>query len=153
MEGRCEDYMNNKSCVHAMFAKCLENAFSDQSPLSDPPSLPTSPVISSTLNSDILLPPIANLCVSNFSVNSDLRDYIYDWCDSKIHSPFPFTSTNSQTIALLSMSHVFNALLDSGCTHHIIHVRALFRNYVERAVSVGTANCGSLDAGKWRRGI
>ena len=44
------------------------------------------------------------------------------------------------------MSNAYNAILDSGCTHHIVRDRALFRNYADRAISVGTANCGSLDA-------
>lgn len=44
------------------------------------------------------------------------------------------------------MVAIFNALLDSGCTHHIIRDRTLFSNYVEKTISVGTANCGSLDA-------
>lgn len=140
--------MNNKGRIHAMLAECLENAFSysDHSPHSNPPSLPTSPVVSSTIDSDTLLPPIANLCVSDFPANSDFRDYIYDWCDPKTQLPYAFTSTNSQTIALLSMGHLFNALLDSGCTHHIVRDRALFSNYADRPISVGTANCGSLDA-------
>ena len=41
---------------------------------------------------------------------------------------------------------LFNALLDSGCTHHIIRDQDLFYNYVEKEISVGTANCGSLAA-------
>ena len=44
------------------------------------------------------------------------------------------------------MVNVFNALLDSGCTHHIIRDRALFRNFADKSISVGTANCGSLAA-------
>ena len=32
MEGRRDEYMNNKTRVHAVFAECLENDFSDQSP-------------------------------------------------------------------------------------------------------------------------
>ena len=147
MEGRRDEYMNNKSRVHAMFAECLENAFShsEQSIHSDPPSLPTSPLIPSTPDDDILLPPIANLCISDFPVNSDILRDLYIRCD-EFQCPLAFTSTNQQTVALLSMGHMFNALLDSGCTHHIIRDLALFRNYVERPVSVGTANCGSLDA-------
>src|SRR5882762_294726 len=40
----------------------------------------------------------------------------------------------------------FNALLDSGCTSHVVRDQALFRDYAEKSISVGTANCGSLDA-------
>ena len=44
------------------------------------------------------------------------------------------------------MATSYNALLDSGCTHHIVRDRSLFRTFVARSISVGTANCGSLDA-------
>ena len=53
---------------------------------------------------------------------------------------------NFDSAAFIALGNVYNAILDSGCTHHIIRDRALFRNYVEHALSVGTANCGSLDA-------
>jgi hypothetical protein len=61
----------------------------------------------------------------------------------------PYTSTvlqSTPTQSLLSMVNSFNALLDSGCTHHVVRDRALFRDYVEELISVGTANCGSLNA-------
>ena len=48
--------------------------------------------------------------------------------------------------AFIALGNVYNTILDSGCTHHIIRDRARFRNYAECALSVGTANCGSLDA-------
>src|SRR5271168_1927904 len=44
------------------------------------------------------------------------------------------------------MVSIYNALLDSGCTHHIVRDRSLFRSYLARPISVGTANCGSLAA-------
>ena len=47
---------------------------------------------------------------------------------------------------MVSMVSLYNALLDSGCTHHIVRDRALFLTYLDRPVSVGTANCGSLEA-------
>ena len=57
------------------------------------------------------------------------------------------TVPHSTVTALLStMINSFNALLDSGCTHHIVRDRALFHDYVEKSFSVGMANCGSLDA-------
>ena len=56
-----------------------------------------------------------------------------------------FPSTVLHT-ALLSLVDSYNALLDSGCTHHIIQDQALFINYTVQSISVGTANCGSLDA-------
>jgi hypothetical protein len=148
MEGRREEYMSNKGRIHAMLAECLENAFliSDQPLPSDPSSPPTSPPLPPILDDAVLLPPTANLCVSSFLANSDLRDDLYYRCDSKLRFPIAFTSANFQSTALLSMVTLFNALLDSGCTHHIVRDRALFRNYRARSISVGTANCGSLDA-------
>ena len=44
------------------------------------------------------------------------------------------------------MANSFNALLDSGCTRHVVRDRALFHDFAEKSVSVGTATYGSLDA-------
>ena len=65
---------------------------------------------------------------------------------SKFPSHVAYTSTPFQPAALLSMAGSYNALLDSGCTHHIIRDRSLFNDFSPRTISVGTANCGSLDA-------
>jgi Reverse transcriptase (RNA-dependent DNA polymerase)/GAG-pre-integrase domain len=148
MAGRREEYMNNKGRIHAMFAECLEEAFSipDQDLPPDPTSSPTSPVISPTPDSDYLLPPLVNLCVTSSSINPDIREDLYYWCDHKSQSYFAYTSPALHTAALLSMMPAFNALLDSGCTHHIIRDRTLFHNYAAKSISVGTANCGSLAA-------
>ena len=149
MEGRRDEYMANRGRVHAMFAECLENAFSvsDQAlPPDDVIITPPSPDIPSFPDNDFFLPPVANLCVTPFSTNSDLRGDLYDWCDLKFPSPVAFTSTVLHSAAFLSMVNSFNSLLDSGCTHHIVRDRALFHNFAARSISVGTANCGSLDA-------
>ena len=147
MEGRRDEYVANKGRIHAMLAECLENAFSfsDQTlPPDDIIITPPSPDIPSLPDSDFFLPPVANLCVT--SPNSDLRGSLYDWCDIKFPSPVAFTSTVVESAAFLSMANSFNSLLDSGCTHHIIRDRTLFRTFTARTISVGTANCGSLDA-------
>ena len=149
MEGRREEYMANRGRVHAMFVECLDNALSasDQAlPLDDVVLAPASPDVPVLSDSDFYSPPIANLCVTPFPINSDLRGDVYIPCDPKFPSYVAFTSTILQSTALLSMVDSFNALLDSGCTHHIIRDRSLFLNYAERFISVGTANCGSLDA-------
>jgi hypothetical protein len=149
MEGRREEYMSNKGRIHAMLAECLENALLlPDPPLSpDPSSSSHSPSLPPILDDALILPPVANLCVTSFPANSDLRDDLYFRCDFiKSHSPLAFTSADFQTTALLSMTTLFNSLLDSGCTHHIVRDRALFQNYSARTISVGTANCGSLDA-------
>ena len=147
MEGRREEYMANKG--HAMLAECLENTFSlsDQPlPHDDIVITPPSPYIPPMPDSDFILPPVVNLCVTPFSTNSDLCGSSYSWCDLKFPSPVAFASTIVESAAFLSMVNSYNALLDSGCTHHIIRDWALFRTFATRSISVGMANCGSLDA-------
>ena len=154
MEGHREEYLSNKGRMHAMIASCLENALLCDQPLpsdslpSDSLSPSNSPIISPVVDDDIPLPPIANLCVTSFAPNSDLyNEDAYIRCDSKFLSPFAFASGFDFTsAAFIALGHTYNAVLDSGCTHHIICDCALFRNYVERVLSVGTANCGSLEA-------
>lgn len=65
---------------------------------------------------------------------------------SDLNSFFAFPTVNFTNSALVSLVSLFNVLLDSGCTHHIIRDQALFCNYVEKPISVGTVNCGSLEA-------
>ena len=147
MEGRREEYMANKGRFHAMFVECLENAFSSCDtvvPSTTSPS--TSPYSPPILDDDVVIPPIANLCVTSDIPNSDIRHDLYDRCLIKSPSPLVFAAVDFQSAALVSMVSLYNALLDSGCTHHIIRDRALFLTYLEKPVSVGTANCGSLAA-------
>jgi hypothetical protein len=147
MEGRRDEYLNNKGRMHAMFAECLESAFlMDSDTPFDSSSRPPSPQTPPIIDNDLFLPPIANLCVSSFPANSDIRDDLYYRCDPELIIPFAYTSADFQNTAFLSMIDQFNALLDSGCTHHIVRDRALFQNYTSKAVSIGTANCGSLNA-------
>ena len=87
-----------------------------------------------------------NLCVTPFSVNSDFVEDTYSWCDLKPFPHYAFSSPSSQHITLLSLSWAYNALLDSGCMNYIIQDHSLFHTYVSQEVSIGTANCGSLDA-------
>ena len=44
------------------------------------------------------------------------------------------------------MANSFNTLLDSGCMRQVVRDRALFHDFAEKSVSVGTATYGSLDA-------
>ena len=64
----------------------------------------------------------------------------------KFTFPFAYASINFKSVLLASMVSLYNALLDSGCTHHIVCDRHLFQSYSEKSISVGTANCGSLEA-------
>ena len=152
MEGRREEYLSNKGRMHAMIAACLENALlSDPSdPLlpPDPPSPSHSPLISPVVvDDDNSLPPIANLCVTSFAPNSDLCEDLYIRCEHKSQSSYAFASAfDFGSAAFIALGNIYNTILDSGCTHHIIRDRTLFRNYADRALSIGTANCGSLEA-------
>jgi hypothetical protein len=47
---------------------------------------------------------------------------------------------------LSSITTLFNSILDSGCTHHIIRDRSLFWTYyTSQAIQVKTTNCGTLE--------
>ena len=148
MEGRCEEYMANKGCVHAMFVECLENTFSipDEAVSPDPiSSTLTSPVSFPLTDSDYFIPPLANLCVTSIPTNSNDVN-LYLWCEPKFSFHVAYTSAPFPPATLLSLAGSYNALLDSGCTHHIIRDWSLFCSYTPRAISVCMANCGSLDA-------
>ena len=148
MEGRCEKYFNNKGRIHAMFAECLENVFSipDSSLPSALPSNPTTPVLSPALDNELLVPSFANLSVATFMPNTDLREDAYIHCDLRQSPHFALASIDFNSAALVSLVNIYNALLDSGCTHHIIRDRTLFQSYSAQTISVGTANCSSLEA-------
>ena len=156
MEGRRDEYLSNKGRVHAMFVECLESVLLqvDSDVPIVPPSLPSfpshtpilDPPLDPSLDSDIILPPTANLCVASFPANLDVHHDLYFLRDPKFTVPFAYTSADFQSTALLSMTSLFNTLLDSGCTHHIIRDCSLFQAYVVKDISVGTANCGSLEA-------
>ena len=145
MEGHRDEYMSNKGCFHAMFVECLDNAsLCDSSMVPDVVS-PSSPDSLPVLDDEIVLPPLANLCIATSAHNFDLRDDLYIPCFPKFF-PFACASIDFQSAAMVSMVSLYNALLDSGCTHHIIRDRSLFSSYTAHPVSVGTANCGSLEA-------
>jgi hypothetical protein len=78
--------------------------------------------------------------------NPDLFEDLYIRCDHEFLPRLAFASVDFSSAALVSLVSLYYAILDSGCTHHIIRDRALFRNYTARSISVGTANCGSLEA-------
>jgi hypothetical protein len=121
MEGHRDEYLNNKGRVHAMFAECLENALMlpDSTLLPDSFSTQNSPILSPSLDNDILLPPIANLSVASFMPNSDFREELYNRCDFKFPQ-LALASIDFHSAALVSLVATYNALLDSGCTHHIM---------------------------------
>ena len=152
MEGRREEYLSNKGRVHAMFVEYLENGLDLQDPtvqdshLSPPQSPSSTPL--PVLDGDVVIPPIVNLCVPTFAPNTDLSFDLCIWRDFPFKKDFPFAfpAVDFSTSALVSLVSIFNALLNSGCMHHIIRDRDLFSNYVAKEISIGTANCGSLAA-------
>ena len=152
MEGRRDEYLSNKGRVHAMFVEYLENALdlseSSSQQVPDSRTPPLSPTLPIALDDEVIIPPIANLCVPTYAPNTDLTFDLYTRRDypsmANLHLAYPTVDfTNSALVSLVSL---FNALLDSGCTHHIIRDRDLFYNYIDKEISVGTANCGSLEA-------
>ena len=148
MEGWCEEYLSNKGRIHTIFAESLENSFllSDPHLFPDPSLSSSSPSISPALDNEVLIPPIANLSVASFVPNKDLREDLYAWCEFKLLPRLALASVDFNSAALVSLVFLYNALLDSGCTHHIIRNQALFCHYTPQTISVRTANCGSLEA-------
>ena len=136
MEGRHEEYMNNKGQIHAMFADCLENTLllpdpPVQSVQSFSPPLPSSsPELPPVLDSEPLLPPLVNICVTSPVMNSDFHDDLYIHSVFEFSHLFTFVSVGFSSATLMSLVNTFNTLLDSGCTHHIIWDRALSHHYV-----------------------
>ena len=94
MEGRCEEYLSNKGRVHAMFVEYLEDALDLQDPVlqDNQPSPSPSPSSLSLpiLDGNIIIPPVANLCVSTFAPNTDLSFDLYAWCDFPLKKNFSF---------------------------------------------------------------
>jgi hypothetical protein len=66
--------------------------------------------------------------------------------DPRLSFPVSHPAFTAQYISPQSTANSFNALLDSGCTRHVVRNRALFRDYAENSFSVHTATCGSLEA-------
>ena len=59
--------------------------------------------------------------------------------------PSPAALLTSDPVALMALHQHFQALFDSGCTHHIIKDRGYFWTYhPEGAIPVGTASSGTL---------
>jgi hypothetical protein len=93
-----------------------------------------------------VVPPIANLCVASPIRTFDICDDLYIPCPLKFPAHLACTTIDFKSASLVYMVSLYNALLDSGCTHHIVHNHNLFCSYLVKPISVGTANCGSLEA-------
>ena len=147
MEGRRAEYMANREQVRAFFAEMLDDA-ADNFEV-DFPSLPDPPVDPGHLPpmlDDQLVQPMAAMSLNLDAPNTSVHFDLYHKRDIEI-SHFAFSgSTDFTTSALVSVLSLYNALLDSGCTHHIVRDRSLFSNYTSKSISIGTANCGTLAA-------
>ena len=144
LAGQCDEYSNDKSRMHAMFAECLESTFSVSDPIHDtniPPDLSASPP---PVIDDNIIVPITAMCIPSTVTNPDLLQDLHSLHDTKFPSLAFSGSVDFTNTALLSLTTLFSTLLDSGCTHHIIQDHSLFSNYVSKPISVSTANCGSL---------
>jgi len=77
------------------------------------------------------------------SLNSDVYFDLY-WT-GVIATTFS-SITELSPICLASISQIYNSILNSGCTHHIIQDWSLFWTYhTSQAIPVKTANCGVLE--------
>jgi hypothetical protein len=66
-------------------------------------------------------------------------------CDHTASSPLLDFIADEGPVAFAAFQQRYNTILDSGCTNHIFRDRSVFWTYdPDRAVSVQTANCGTL---------
>ena len=81
MEGCREEYLSNKGRFHAMFLECLDNASLSLDSTTIPTSPELSPSLPPTLDDDVILAPLANLCVSTtFPANTNFDFSLYSLC-------------------------------------------------------------------------
>jgi len=145
MGGRRGEYRGNKWKAVAMFAEMIEDAYNS---CATPPPIDT-PVPLDSLDDDPIVPS-TQMAVSSFiAINPTLHRDIYALRDPG-ERPMAFMNhgfADFTSSAFLSLGGRYNSALDSGCTDHIIRQRKFFQNYdTSRAVSIGTANSGSLAA-------
>ena len=147
MEGQHGEYSGNKGRAVAMFAEMMEDAYTScaMTPLPEPE--PSYPLDDSEGDPTI---PLAHLPVSSFLVpNPTLHHDYFAECDpDKFLMAFVSNSIEDfKSTAFLSLGGCFNSALDSGGTDHIICHHKVFQHYnTSKAVSIRTANSGSLEA-------
>ena len=109
LEGRHDEYLHDKSCMHAMFAECLESTFSVSDPIHNtdiPPDLSASPP---PVIDDNIIVPITAMCIPSTATNPDLLQDLYSLHDTKFPSLAFSGSVDFTTTALLSLTTLFNA--------------------------------------------
>jgi len=107
-------------------------------------SPPSTPVVNEDSST-----PFAALGTTDFvpSVTSIVNeDVLFDLYRNGV-MPLAFSSIeDSSLFAFAAISNLYNTILDSGCTNHIIKDHSLFWTYhMFLAVPVKTANCGILE--------
>ena len=149
MEGRRAEYMANREQVRAFFSEMLDDAADNFDVGVDFTSLPDTPVdpgqLPPTLD-DQLVQPLAAMSLNLDAPNTSVRLDLYSKRNFEIPCFALSGSTDFTTSAFVSVLSLYNALLDSGCTHHIVRDRSFFSNYTSKSISIGTANCGTLAA-------
>jgi hypothetical protein len=154
MAGCRDEYIANRDRVRAFFSEMLDDAADNYDIGLDYPAPSTPPAILEILEQtppmldDQIVQPMAAMSFNLHTMNSNPRYELYNQATGMFKFPsFAFTnSPDFTTSAFSSMLALFNGLLDSGCTNHIIRDQSLFYNYVPKAISIGTANCGTLEA-------
>jgi hypothetical protein len=143
MEGRRGEYRGNKGKAVAMFAEMMEDAYNSCVTTPPPEPEPSYPLVDS--EEDPNVPTVSSFLAPNPTIR---RDYFAERDPDKF--PMAFVSNSIEdfkSAAFLSLGGRFNSALDSGCTDHIIRHRKVFQHYdTSKAVSIGTANSGSLEA-------
>ena len=147
MEGQRGEYRGNKGKAVAMFAEMMEDAYNSCATLPPPEPELSYPLVDSEEDPNV---PLAPLPVSSFLAPNPTirRNYFAERDPDKFPMAFMSNSVEDfKSIAFLSLGGHFNSALDSGCTDHIIRHCEIFQNYdTSKAVSIGTANSGSLEA-------
>jgi hypothetical protein len=147
MEGQRGEYRGNKGKAVAMFAEMMEDAYNSWAMTPPPEPEPSYPLVDLEEDPSV---PSAPLPVSSFLAPNPTirRDYFAERDPDKFSMAFVSNSVEDfRSTAFLSLGGRFNSALDSGCTDHIIRHREVFQHYdTSKAVSIGTANSGSLEA-------
>jgi len=147
MEGQRGEYRGNKGKAVAMFVEMMEDAYNSCATTPPLEPEPSYPLVDSKEDPNI---PLAHLTVSSFLAPNPTirRNYFAERDPDKFPMAFVSNSVEDfRSTAFLSLGDRFNSALDSGCTDHIIRRHDVFQHYdTSKAVSIGTANSGSLEA-------
>ena len=158
LEGKRDEYLANLGRAQAHLAQImdiLEGNLVFEETLPSDTVVPPEPdvLIEPTATppfSALSLAPVLPTTTSSTSVNEDFFFEAYSVFHPQLSFAFPAVDNLDLPASVLPSAFTastlpFNSLLDSGCTHHIFHDRALFWEYnTTQAVPVKTTNCGFL---------